>query len=103
MRNGVLRVKNLRIRNNIKRLVEELQKFKRPESERIGRKRISAIYEGRESDYIPILVDTPAHFINYTIDYDLREQFFSKEKMLQVALKRKELIFLVEPANLQIG
>lgn len=88
MRNGVLRVKNPRTKNNIKRLVEELQKLKRPESERIGRERISAIYEGRESDYIPILVDTSAHFINYTVDYDLREQFFSKEKMLYATLKR---------------
>jgi len=32
-----------------------------------------------------------------------RRQFFFKEKMLQAALKRKELVFLVEPANLQIG
>lgn len=86
---------NLKIRDEIKKLVEKLYKVRRPESERIGKERISAIYEGKESDYIPILVDTPAHFINYTTDYTLKEQFFSKEKMLYAALKR-----LIEAAKI---
>jgi len=87
-RKELLEVKNSEIKDNIKRLVDEFQKVRRPESEKIGWKRISAIYGGKESDYIPILVDTPAHFINYAVDYNLREQFFSKEKMLYATLKR---------------
>lgn len=81
-------MKDLGIRDDIKKLLEELQEVRRPGSEKIGRERISAIYEGKKSDYVPILVDTPAHFIDYTVDYSLKEQFFSKEKMLYAALKR---------------
>lgn len=81
-------MKNLEIKHKIKGLVEELQRIRRPESEKIGKERISAIYQGKESDYVPILVDGPAHFINYTVDYSMKEQFFSKEKMLYATLKR---------------
>lgn len=79
---------NLKIKDNIEKLLEKLQKVRRPESEKIGRERISAVYEGKECDHIPILVDRPAHTINYSTEYSIREQFFSKEKMLYETLKR---------------
>lgn len=76
------------MRDKLRRLLEELQKVQNPQVEKKGRERILTVYEGKECDYIPILVDRPAHAINYSTEYSIREQFFSKEKMLYETLKR---------------
>lgn len=59
-------------------LLEEPKEVHNPQVEKKGKERMSAVYEGKESDYISILADRPAHTINHSTEYIIREQFFSR-------------------------
>lgn len=64
--------------------VEEILKLLEVDEEVVakGKDRQDAIWNNREADYIPILIGGAVPETREFPEYDLREQFFDKEKML---------------------
>ena len=79
---------NKNLKGEIHRLIDNLRKVQDSNRERRGKERISAVYENKEPDYLPIILDQPAHVTNYCTRFTLREQFFCKYKMLYETLGR---------------
>lgn len=72
--------------DELARLLDALEAVYDPKAQSEGRARIAAVYAGREADYLPIIVDCPAHDV--IPQCDLHEQFYSAEAMLVEHLRR---------------